>query len=209
MKFAFVHIMRTSGAYAVNQCAAAGLQLHCPWAKGLRRDWNRAELFSLAEEQSGLIHNHVLNWDSETLAAVKAAGWRTFTIVRDPCEQLPSLWSFIGAPGSFDDFIHTQLAGRPTIVSNDDPAKRHHTSWRNWSVPWWWPLIDTIVPYKTEMFRPLMNSLGLVTKEVKHENSSQSKPILTPELADAIKRSSYYQTYLEASQCALSRTSNS
>lgn len=125
--------MRTGGAYTVKQLSQelSKDQLHCPWNKGLNRDFNRAEIISLARRESGLIHNHVANWDEELVSFCKNLGWSFFTIIRDPCEQLLSLWHFLSEYGSLDSFIDSQLKCELTFT------EKYAIDYHSWAIPYW------------------------------------------------------------------------
>jgi len=196
MKLAFVHLMRTGGSYVMSQCAAAGLRLWCGWACGYGRDWNRAELFSLMRRPDGVIHNHIANWDAETIEAAKGAGWRTFAILRNPCTQLPSLWNFIGRPATLDEFVREQLAGDLTVCG------QHALDYRSWAVPWWWIKLDVLLRQDGDLDAALSTQLGIEAPSQCRQNVSLDRQTPSNETLREIRLSCHYRLYQEALACA-------
>lgn len=190
--------MRTGGTYTVEQLSQEDqlqLQLHCPWNKGLGRDWNRAEIISLARKESGLIHNHVINWDEELVSFCKNFGWSFFTIIRDPCEQLLSLWYFLGKPGSLNNFIDSQLNGELTI-SGEDTIDYH-----SWAIPYWWKSINHIIHYpknESSLYANLKNIFNLEAEEIPSIiNRANYTERLSTVSRLKIKGSYFYERYLD------------
>lgn len=195
MKFAFVHPMRTGGTYAGELfVAATGLAMHCNWRSGRGRDFLRNELLTLAATESeGMLHNHAVNWDAETHRWCREHGWRSFAILRDPCDQLISLWHYCGGAegteSTLDQFLFDQACGR--INANID---FHH-----WSLPDWWPLIDVLVPYGNRLHEELCLRLGLPNCDpLPRRNACERYCSPSSESLDAVRRSRFYAAYLDA-----------
>lgn len=191
MKLAFVHAMRTGGSYALSLLSAAGVPLVCPFIRGKDRDWNRQEIIQLAmSEAAGCLHSHQVAWDEEAAAWVKSCGWRTFTILRDPCEQITSLWHFCGCQGALDQFAIDLIDHRPTL------GLTHHF----WELPAWWREIDVLVPYRDDLRGELVKRLGIdaATPEPGRINGRERKASLSAKTAAIIERSAAYDRYATA-----------
>lgn len=162
--------MRTGGSHAISQLNLAGYKLIDSWRHPYKwgRDWTKEEALEIASEkheEKVLFHNHLASWDLETIKAFKENGWTTFTIIRDPREQLCSLYHFQikgviyqAEPKEFpslDDFINLQ-------ISKEESCYVDHS---HWGLPSWWKSIDVIMPYEEEINPVLSVNFGISFEE--------------------------------------------
>ena len=118
-RLAFVHLMRTGGTYInrLMQAYFAPEEFHESWLNGLKRDWTLSELEARAKLPGNVyVHNHVRNWTHGLVQLFKAEGFYTFCLLREPGDQLCSLYFWLTAVHevsgmTLNDFIHLQLAG--------------------------------------------------------------------------------------------------
>lgn len=193
MKLAFVHLIRTGGTFLGELFeAATGLPIHCGWRRDLNRDLLRSELFAASLEPAGMIHNHVVNWDAETHRECQRRGWKSFAVVRDPCEQLVSLWHYCGGEesmGSIDEFLLHQARGGSQVNLS------HH----DWALPDWWATIDVLIPFRADVQEQFCQRLAVPTVaprppiNVAPRSATPSQSTLA-----AIRRTVYYDRYLDA-----------
>ena len=115
-KLAFVHLMRTGGTY-VNarfaQCYSPA-DYHNSWYKALDRDWTPEELTAfLITDRPSYVHNHVFNWNASLIRAYQQQGFYVFSFIRDPGDQLCSLYfwlrTIVPVDLTLDEFLQCQL----------------------------------------------------------------------------------------------------
>lgn len=191
MKLAFIHPMRSGGAYVMSQLAAAGLQRHCSWFNGMNRDWLRKELIHISYENSGIAHNHLINWSPDLVKIFQNQNWVTFTVARDPIDQLMSLYHFIKEPTiSIDEFIEKQLAGE--IVEG--------LNYFEWCMPTWVNTIDIVIPWKEDLYESLIYYLGLPNNIPRrpHENGRPRKHEPSAKTKRLVEKSFAQERYIQA-----------
>jgi len=196
--------MRTSGVYTVSQLKCDGYELIDSWRAPylLNRDWTQeeAEEICMAEHHTPVVfHNHIVNWNHNLLKKFKQNGWLTFSIVRDPREQLCSLYGFqlkksedIENP-SLDEFIKQQVTSQTSL----------NIDCEHWAVPEWWKEIDIILHHEEEMFpilqryfdvqRPLKRRINAVTHLSYQENLNLGN--ISEETNKLLLSSQYYERY--------------
>ena len=146
-RLAFVHLMRTAGTF-VNAWMAAQYQschqsFHNSWAQGLERDWTPSELRGfLRRTGSQYVHNHVLHWDGELVDEYRRHGFRVFTFVRHPGDQLCSLYNWLherlGGEISLEEFLVAQLSSQSCMEVS--PA--------DWAIPDYVHRLDEVFCYE-------------------------------------------------------------
>lgn len=118
-RLAFVHLMRTGGTFINRQMqdCFAPESYHNSWSQGLERDWTAAELEQLSQASGeSYVHNHVRNWTERLVHRFQESGFYVFCMIRDPRDQLCSLYYWLIAYwGSIDislnDFLRLQIRG--------------------------------------------------------------------------------------------------
>ena len=96
-KIAFVHIPRTAGVFLMHnllpELRKNEYKILNSW-NNLRRDWTKEELLSFLniKNQSMFVHNHLSNWDAESIKKYKKNGWFTFSFIRHPGDRLCSAY---------------------------------------------------------------------------------------------------------------------
>lgn len=159
-KLAFVHLPRTAGtfvnAYLADVLVGRGYEWHNSWVPGTNRDYTPDELLTLLDQSHShaFVHNHVGNWPRHVFDAYRAKGWFFFAFVRDPADQICSLYYYLRqrqpavvAAVSLDEFF------RATI--SEQLYGQHYFA------PDYWPELDCIEEYGDEYFaRFLARFLG-------------------------------------------------
>ena len=151
-KIAHVHLMRTAGTF-VNAYLAKELRnthdIKVSWFDGLGRDWYPEELLGFLESGGPVyVHNHLAGWSRELVNRFNDAGFLTFAFVRNPGDQLCSLFGLIeqrnanSSSLTLDEFILRQVRGEE-IFGID-----HH----HWAIPSWWEEIGSVTEFNEEAF---------------------------------------------------------
>lgn len=157
-KLAFIHIPRTAGtfveAYLASFLADGGCRWYNSWPdKG--RDWSPDELLALLDypDTYAFVHNHAVGWPKQILDRYKKMGWFCFSFVRNPADQLCSLYYWrwrqqqLAASVTLDEFLRAVFAGRLF----DAPRKETSLMSPVWP-PYWATELDCIAEYSDETF---------------------------------------------------------
>ena len=106
-KIAFVHIPRTAGVFLMHnllpELRKNEYKILNSW-NNLRRDWTKEELLSFLniKNQSMFVHNHLSNWDAESIKKYKKNGWFTFSFIRHPGDRLCSEYFYFEHPDEWN-----------------------------------------------------------------------------------------------------------
>lgn len=195
-KLAIIHPMRCGGTWLREQLAhGTGVPLLCSWHRGLDRDWLRGELFDQLRSECGIVHNHLVNWDVESVQFAHERGWQTVMVVREPVEQCASIYRFLrshfGCTGvTLDEFIFAQALG-----------DRAHYTWidhRHWAVPPWWRIVDHVLVYQPRLFDAVVARFGPMGRELAAQNGSLAdRQPPSHAAAAALRASSFSRRYLD------------
>ena len=105
---AFIHIPRTAGtyftSYITNFLIKNEYKIINSW-KNLKRDWTKKELLSFLEiknNQPIFVHNHLGNWDKETIKKYKENGWFLVSFIRHPGDRLCSEYFYFEHPDEWN-----------------------------------------------------------------------------------------------------------
>ena len=103
-KLAFIHFGKCAGVYVqhyLRRTVMPDIKHYNSWwdfgannKRNLERDWTKEELLeiAIADTETGLAHNHQINWCKETVKSFNDNGWLTFMFIRDPRNILCSLY---------------------------------------------------------------------------------------------------------------------
>lgn len=155
--FAFLHLMRTGGTYFDNYLREQVLQplgyetynSYLPpirTSEAVSRDFTDEELFSFLGPTPPYryVHNHF--WSEQVFQSYRAAGWITFSFIRDPADRLCSgyLYWIVG---------FAERAGiEPRYTLNQFIARALLGAQHRWLAPKFWREIDYLEETSVESF---------------------------------------------------------
>ena len=209
-KIAHIHLMRTAGTFVSSYLAHELRDTHdirVSWFDGMERDWHADELLTFAVSDRPIyVHNHVAGWSQPLVNHFRDAGFLTFAFVRDPRDQLCSLFRLIerrkvnSLSLTLDQFVRAQLA-RENVYGIDH---------RHWAVPAWWRDLCFVASYTDKAFESfLVEQLNRdwcqQAAQRGMRNASDNQPFewycetgrLSDATVEAVTNSAFFEDYLE------------
>ena len=190
-KLAFVHIVRTGGTAVMDMFHhSKQFTIYNSWSRNMRRDWTTEELtqwLNIKSHERCLLHNHVFSWSLPLVKMARRKKWFVFTVVRDPVDQLVSLYNkFIYKTGvEFEAFVKYQI-------------NKNEGGWdyRHWEIPEYWPELNMIIMYKSQLSTELDARFGVKLLPI-YRNQSPRRIAPSKQVISIIENSEFYQRFLE------------